>query len=67
MSERSDFIIGQDIFIKVVSLSPDEGVRVARSLTSSNELPPFKANEFLINHLISRKNQVILAIEVLQL
>lgn len=60
MSKRSDYILGQSIFIKVISLTHDDGVRLSRALISQNELPPFSTNEFLINHLISRENVPIL-------
>ena len=61
MSERSDFMLGQYIFIKVVSLTSDQGVRTARALVSDGILPPFTSNEFLINHLISRESNTILS------
>lgn len=60
MSKRSSYMLGKNIFIKVVSLSSDQGVRLARALITDGELPPFIANEFLINHFISRKDRMIL-------
>ena len=52
---RSDFILGNDIFIKVVSLTIEEGREVQKSLINGNVFP-FKANEFLINYLITLNN-----------
>lgn len=60
MSSRSNYMLGKNIFIKVISLSSGQGVKLGRSLITQGELPPFTSNEFLINHLISRRDQPIL-------
>ena len=60
MSERSDFILGKDVFIKVVSLNRDKGTRLAKALVTQGEMPPFTANEFLFNYLVTRSNKPLI-------
>ena len=52
MSNRSNYILGDDVFIKLVSLDQDQGITLYNSLTNPTILPPFNANEFLFNYLI---------------
>jgi hypothetical protein len=60
MSERSVFLLGDHVFIKLVSLNEDRGRRLAKALVGNEILPPFTSNEFLINYLIARDNEKIL-------
>ena len=60
MSERSDFLLGTFVFIKVVSLNDERGRRLAKALVTNEVLPPFTSNEFLFNYLISRDNRKLI-------
>ena len=60
MSKRSNFILGDYVFIKVVTLNDDQGIRLAKALVSEGNLPPFTSNEFLINYLITKENKLLL-------
>jgi len=59
MSVRSDFILGTYVFIKIIRLDEERGIRLVNALTNSNLLPPFTSNEFLINYLISQDKSPI--------
>lgn len=59
MAERSDFLIGKDIYVKLVILSEDQGSRLRKSLLQSKTPSPFGANEFLMNYLISKDKRNI--------
>jgi len=58
MSERSKFILGKHIFIKVVSLDYVQGSSTFDSLTNGKILP-FESNEFLMSHLISKGGPIL--------
>ncbi len=57
MSERSKFLLGDFVFIKVISLNDERGIRLAKALATNEVLPPFTSNEFLFNYLISRDDK----------
>lgn len=53
MSERSAFILGKYVFIKVISLDPVVGELTNKSLADGSVLP-FESNEFLFSHIINK-------------
>ncbi len=54
MSERSIFMLGKYIFIKVVSLNRDQGNRLAAALVDNSKSPPFTSNEFMFNYFVTK-------------
>ena len=61
MNERSSFILGKDVFIKLINISNESIKTLKNSLRRGNYLP-FETNEFIINYLISNeKNNNLLS------
>ena len=54
---RSNFMLGKYIFIKVVSLTRDQGIKLATSLIDNNKSPPFASNEFMFNYFITKTDK----------
>lgn len=55
MNTTANSIKGRFVSIKIILLSDTESDKLSRSLMTG-ELPPFSANELLINYLISQKD-----------
>lgn len=51
MSNRSKYILVNNVFIKLISLNQDQGIRLYNALLNKDLLPPFTSNEFLFNYL----------------
>ncbi len=51
MSARSNFLLGDNVFIKLVSLNEERGQRLVKALVTNTDLPPFTSNEFLFSYL----------------
>jgi len=60
MSERSDFMLGKYVFIKVVSLNKEQGTHLIKALTKPGIFPSFAANEFLFNYLVVKQNKPLI-------
>lgn len=58
MSERSVFILGEYVFIKIVSLNESQGESVQQSL-QNGETIPFESIEFLFSYLISKSGEIL--------
>ena len=59
MSKRSNFLIGPNIFIKVVSLTRDQAQRLETALLNPEKIPPFTSDEFLINYIIESDDKIL--------
>lgn len=57
MSARSDIMRGNNIFIKVISLTEERGVRLVQSVSNNGVDQPFSTNEFLANYFIGLTDQ----------
>lgn len=61
MGSRSKYILGDDFFLKIVTMTNEQGKRLEKSLTTNKELPPFTSNEFMFNYFVNKfKNTKIL-------